>query len=250
MEKLESILGNLGLDDAMSAVFVCLAHKKKATLEELYEDTTLSRKAISMALDALEANGAVKRENGCFVIEDVQKALMALLPSRYEELKAEVYSYRPLPKAKECPMVEAVRDEASEVPSFTARNVDAALESVDIISRSLTWLDDESLNSARAAVQRGVKVRVITYKHPELEADARALTDAGVEVRSHEYSRDVRFMMIDGEFIAFAIREPPRVTRPAYFGLMIRDRDVCRKMLQYIFDPAWSDSEIVEEYRI
>lgn len=250
MERLETILGNLGLDEAMTEVFAFLANKERATMEEMYEDTSLSRKAISMALDALEAEGAVKRDGPAFTIENVREALTALLPARYEELKAEIYSYKPETVSIECPIVEAIRDDASVVPSFTAKNIDAALANIDMISRSLTWLDDESLNAARAAVQRGVKVRVITYKHPELEADARALADAGVEVRSHEYSNDVRFMMVDGEFIAFAIKEPPQVTKPAYFGLLVRDRDVCKKIFEYIFEPAWADAEVVEEYRI
>jgi sugar-specific transcriptional regulator TrmB len=250
MERLETILGNLGLDRAMAEVFAYLANKKKATMEEMYEDTSLSRKAISLALEALESEGAVKRDGPAFTVEDVREALMALLPARFEELKAEVYSYRPAPMKKECPGVEAVRDDASVVPSFTAKNIDAALTSVDMISRSLAWLDDVSLNAARASIQRGVKVRVITFKHPGLEADARALADAGVEVRSHEYSNDVRFMMVDGEFIAFALKEPPGVEEPAYFGLLIRDRGVCKKVLDHIFEPAWGEAKVVEEYRI
>jgi DNA-binding transcriptional ArsR family regulator len=250
MERLETILGNLGLDEAMTEAFAYLADKKKATLEEIYEDTSLSRKAISMALEALEAEGAVRRDGPAFTVEDVREALMALLPARCEELKAEIYSYGPAPVKRECPGVEAIRDDASVVPSFTAKNIDAALTGVDMISRSLTWLDDGSLNAARAAVQRGVKVRVITFKHAELGAEARALADAGVEVRSHEYSNDVRFMMVDGEFIAFAIEEPPQVTKPAYFGLLIRDRGVCKKVLDHIFEPAWRNANVVEEFRI
>jgi len=250
MERLETILGNMGLDGAMAEVFAYLADIKKATMEEMYEDTSLSRKAISLALAALEAEGAVKRDGPAFTVGDVREALMALLPARCEELKAEIYSYRPAPVKKECPGVEAIRDDASVVPSFAAKNIDAALTSVDVISRSLTWLDDGSLNAARAAVQRGVKIRVITFKHAELGSDARALADAGVDVRSHEYSDDVRFMMVDGEFIAFALKEPPRVTKSAYFGLLIRDRDVCKKVLDHIFEPAWGQAEVVEEYRI
>lgn len=57
-------------------------------------------------------------------------------------------------------------------------------------------------------------------------------------------------MIVDGEFISFAIKEPPKVTQPAYFGLLIRDKTVCRNMLEYIFDPAWEDAEVVEESRI
>jgi DNA-binding MarR family transcriptional regulator len=250
MERLETILGDLGMDGAMTEAFAYLAEKKKATMEEIYEDTSLSRKAVSMSLEALEAAGAVKREGPAFTIGDAREALMALLPARCEELKAEIYSYRPAPVKEECPGVEAVRDDASAVPSFTARHIDAALSGVDMISRSLAWLDDSSLNAARAAVQRGVRVRVITLEHAGLESEARALADAGVELRSHEYSNDVRFMIVDGEFVAFAITEPPHVTEPACFGLLIRDRGVCEKVLEHIFEPAWSNANVVEEYRI
>ena len=250
MERLGTILDDLGLDGAMAEVFAYLAEKKKATMEEMFEETPLSRKAISRALAALEAEGAVKRDGPAFIIDNVREALMALFPARCEELRAEIYSYRPAPAKKEGPGVEAVRDARSAVPSFTAKNIDAALASVDIISRSLAWLNDESLNAARAAEQRGVKVRVITFKHAELEADARALSEAGVDVRGHVYADDVRFMMVDGQFIAFAIKEPPGVTEPAYFGLLIKDKGVCRMVLEHIFEPAWSDAEVVEEYRI
>ncbi|HTY89714.1 MAG TPA: hypothetical protein VMC84_00905 [Methanocella sp.] len=249
MERLEKILRDLGLDGALVEVFAYLAVKRKATLDEIYEDTALSRRAISLALGELEGAGAVKREGEAFTIDDVRKSLQAMFPARLEELKAEIYSYQPAPRKQECPMVEAVLDDASAVPAFTAKHIDAALKSVDMISRSLTWLDDQSLNATRAAVQRGILVRIITYKHPELLSDTRALTDAGAEVRSHEYSKDVRFMIVDGEFISFAIREPPKVTQPAYFGLLIRDKGVCRSMLEYIFEPAWEDAEVVEEYQ-
>ena len=249
MERLEKILTDLGLGGALVEVFVYLDGKKKATLDEIYDGTALSRKAISLALSELEGSGAVKRDGPAFTVDDTRKALQALLPARYEELKAEIYSYRPVVEKEECSPVETIRDEASAVPAFTGNRIDAALNSVDIISRSLSWMDDYSLGAARAAVQRGVRVRVITYKHPELLSDARALTDAGVEVRSHEYSKDVRFMIVDGELISFAIREPPKVTQPEYFGLLIRDKIVCRNMLEYIFDPAWEDAEVVEEYR-
>jgi DNA-binding transcriptional ArsR family regulator len=250
MERLETILDGLGLDNAMVAVFTCLADKTKATMEEIFEQTALSRNAISTALKALEAAGAVKREGECFGIEDVQSSLMAMLPSRFEELKAKIYAYRPSGVAKECPMVEVRRDDASAVPSFTAKNIDAALQSIDIISRSLTWLDDRSLNAARAAVQRGVKIRVITAMHPGLKSDVRALADAGIKVRCHEYSGGTRFIMADAEVVAFSIGEPSKVTGPKYFGLIVRDRDVCEKILEYIFEPAWKSAEVVEEYRI
>ena len=250
MERLEKILRDLGLDGALVDVFVCLAERKKATLDEIYDETSLSRKAISLALGELEGLGAVKRDGPAFTVDDTRKALQTLLPARYEELKAEIYSYRPAVVEEGPAPVETIRDEAAAVPAFTGNRIDAALKSVDIISRSLTWLDDYSLGAARAAVQRGVKVRVITYKHPELLSDARALTDAGVEVRSHEYSKDVRFMIVDGEAVYISIKEPPRVTQPEYFGLTIRDRTVGKNMLEYIFEPAWKDAEVVEEYRI
>jgi len=250
MERLENILANLGMDNDMTMVFVYLSDRKKATIEEIYEHTTLSRGAVSMALSELEAEGAVKREGEYFAIEDVQKALLALLPPRFEELKAQIYSYAPSRPVGTCDVVKAIRVEPESMPSFAARNIDAALNSVDMISRSLAWLDDESLNAARAAVQRGVIIRVIASRYPELGSDTRALEDAGVEVRSHEYARDIGFMMVDGESVVFAIREPPKITRPAYFGLLIRDREACKKMLQYIFNPAWEDAEVAEEIRI
>lgn len=246
MKRLEKILRDLGLDGALAEVFVHLAEKGKSTADDIYDETTLSRRSISMALGELEAAGAVRRDGPAFAVEDPRKALQALFPARLEELKAEIYAYRPAPGPEKCPAVEAVRDDAAVVPAFTARHVDGARRSVDMISRSLTWMDAGSLDATRAAVRRGVTVRVITHRHPEILADVRALLDAGAEVRSHEYAKDVRFMIVDGSFVSFAIREPPRVTQPAYFGLMIPDAGVCRSMLEHIFDPAWEDAEIVE----
>jgi len=215
------------------------------------DDISLQTAILPRVKAALEAEGAVKRDGPAFTVEDVREALMALLPSRCEELKAEIYSYRPPPPVKiACPGVEAIRDDVSAVPSFAARNIDAALASVDIISRSLTWLNEDSLNAARAAVQRGVRVRVITFGHAEMISDARALADAGVQVRCHEYSDDARFMIVDGEFAAFALKEPPQVTKPAYFGLMIRDPGVCKMVLDRLFEPAWRDARVVEDYRL
>jgi DNA-binding MarR family transcriptional regulator len=244
MERLESILANLGMDDAMTRVFTYLASQKKGTIEDIFSHTTLSRGSVSMALDELVAGGSVEREGEYFTVEDVQKALLTLLPSRFEELKAEIYSYSPPRPREACAVVEAFRDELDSVPSFVARNMDAALNNIHVISRSMSWLDDESLNSAMAAVQRGVIIRVISSKYPELESDTRALVDAGVDVRVHGYAEEVEFIMVDRELIAFAITEPPKVTRPAYLGLLIRNAEVCEKILQHIFDPAWEDAEI------
>ena len=244
MERLEAILANLGMDDAMARAFTYLASQRKATIEDIYSHTTLSRGEVSLALDELVAGGAVEREGECFTVEDVQEALLALLPSRFEELKAEIYSYSPPRPGEVCAIVEAVRDEPDAVPSFVARNMDAALTTVDMISESMSWLDDESLNSARAAVQRGVIVRVIASKYPELESDARALVDAGVDVRVHGYAEEVEFMMVDRDFIALAITEPPKVTLPANFSLLIRNAEVCGKIIQYIFEPAWEEAEV------
>jgi len=57
-------------------------------------------------------------------------------------------------------------------------------------------------------------------------------------------------MIIDGELISFAIEEPPGAARPAYLGLIIHDKAVCRNMLEHIFEPAWEDAEVAEKYRI
>lgn len=242
MERLKTILNNLGLDDVRAAVFIYLAGKRRATLEEIYEDTALSRKAVSMALEALEAEGAVKKDGMAFTVENVREALMAMLPARYEEVKAEIYSYRPAVVKKETPGVEAFWEEEAALPPLAAKEIDAALQDIVIVSRSLAWLDEESLNAARAAVQRGVKVRVITKKHPELRADARALTDAGVEVRCHDYADSVDLMIVDGGFMVLSIRGPPGLALSAYFRLMIRDRGACERARQHIFEMAWKNA--------
>jgi sugar-specific transcriptional regulator TrmB len=250
MERLESILADLGMDESMARVFAYLADKKRSTMEDIYYHTTLSRGVISMALGELVSGGIVRREGEYFTVEDVQKALLAMLPSRFEELKAEIYSYAPPPKRESCAVVETTREEEEAMPSLLARNMDAALESVDVISRSLFWLDDGSLDSARAAIQRGVIVRVIAFKYPELAPDARALADAGVEVRMHEYAADTNFFIVDGKFVAFFIKEPPQVTRPACLRLMIRDKKACEEILRHVFNPTWENAEVVEEIRI
>ena len=242
MERLDNILKDLGLDDAMTVVFEFMADKRKATFEQIYDGTRLSRRAISLAVEALEAKGALKRDGPFYVVENLREALISMAPARFEEIKAEIHSYRHDKTAGEsCPAVQMVMADVTDMPSSSAREIASAVSQVDIISHMLEWLDDEALEAVENAVERGVRVRILTYEHPDIASDIRALRDVGAEVRVDEYARHAQLMIIDGIAAAIDLPAPPRTSK--YPGLRIRDRDLGKHMVEDVFEPAWSDAE-------
>ncbi|MCD1294474.1 hypothetical protein CUJ83_05600 [Methanocella sp. CWC-04] len=248
MESLEKILEKMGLDDDSKEVFSYMAVRRRASLEDIFNNTNLSMAAISKAVYTLMGRGAIKREGQILLMDNIQSSLTNLLSANIEDINSSIASYRQSAVTicdTKNTSIEVVHDDVSAVPSFTAGRIASASNSVEIVTRSLTWLDGETLRAIQEASNRGVLIRVITYHQPELEEGIKALKDAGVKVRSHEYSRDVRFIVADGEFVAFAIREPPRTTSSSYFGLWINSRDACSKVLEHIFEPAWQEAENV-----
>ena len=242
MERLDNILKDLGLDDAMTVVFEFMADKRKATFEQIYDGTRLSRRAISLAVEALEAKGALKRDGPFYVVENLREALISMAPARFEEIKAEIHSYRHEQSTGEsCPAVEMVMADVTDMPSSGAREIASAVSQVDIISHMLEWLDDESLEAVERAVERGIRVRILTYEHPDIASDVRALRDVGAEVRVDEYARHAQLMIIDGIAMALDLPAPPRKSK--YPELRIRDRALSKRMLEDVFEAAWSDAE-------
>ena len=242
MERLDNILKDLGLDDAMTVVFEFMADKRKATFEQIYDGTRLSRKAISLAVEALEAKGAVKREGPFYVVENLHEALISMAPARFEEIKAEIHSYRPVKNTGEsCPAVKMVMADVTDMPSSSIRVIASAVSQVDIISHMLEWLDDESLEAVDRAIKRGVRVRILTCEHPDIASDIRALREVGAEVRVNEYALHAQLMIIDATTVALDLPAPPRTGK--YPGLRVHDRDLGKRMLEDVFEPAWSDGE-------
>jgi phosphatidylserine/phosphatidylglycerophosphate/cardiolipin synthase-like enzyme len=242
MERLDNILKDLGLDDAMTVVFEFMADKRKATFEQIYDGTRLSRRAISLAVEALEAKGAVKRDGPFYVVEDLREALISMAPARFEEIKAEIHSYRHEPNVREsCPDVKMDMADVTDVPASRARDIASAISQVDIISRMLEWLDEEVLEAIASAIERGVRVRILTDEHPGIASDIRALRDVGAEVRVNEYARYAQLLIIDGTAMALDLHAPPRTSK--YPGLRLRDRELSKRMLEDVFEPAWSDAE-------
>jgi DNA-binding Lrp family transcriptional regulator len=242
MERLETILRDLGLDDAMTVVFEYLADKRRATFEQIYDETRLSRQAISLAVETLEAKGALKRDGPHYVIESIHKSLIAMAPARFEEITAEINSYRhPQKPAESCPVMEMVRADIADIPSIMGREIASAINHVDMISRTLAWLNEEILDIVEASIQRGVRVRILTYEHPDLASDARALRDAGAEVRAGEYAGHTQLAVVDGISMILDLPVPPRTDK--YLGVRVRDRETCKRMLEDVFEPAWDDAE-------
>ena len=242
MERLDHILKDLGLDDTMTVVFEFMADKRKATFEQIYDGTRLSRRAISLAVEALEAKGALKRDGPFYVVENLREALIAMAPSRFEEIKAEIHSYRHAQSTGEsCPDVKLAMADVTDTPSSRARDIASAVSHVDIISHMLEWLDDEVLDTIDNAVKRGIRVRILTDEHPDLASDIRALREAGAEVRVNEYAKYAQLLIIDGIATALDLHAPPRTSK--YPGLRVRDRELGKRMLEDVFEPAWSDAE-------
>ena len=243
MQRLDQILKDLGLDEGMAAVFEFIADKKRATLDQVYEGTRLSRKAILLAAEALEAKGALTREGPYLLIESLPRSLNTMAPARFEEIRAEIDSYQPENAQIEwCPIVEIAPASVADLRLFMAREITSAAESVDTISHMLEWLGDETLDALEAAIQRGVIVRILTYEHPGFEADARALREAGAEVRTGEYATKIQLIIIDGMSMALDLPAPPRGTR--YPSIRLRDLEACQR-LEEVFGLAWNDAEII-----
>lgn len=233
---------DLGLDDAMIDVYEYMADQRKADFGQIYDKTTLSRRGLSIALEALIAMGALKREGPYYVIDDLHRSLSAMAPARFEEIRAEIDSYRHTPRrVSSCPIVELASSDIAGVPSLIGREIESAINEIAVLSHTLAWLDDETMDVLNSAIQRGVRIRVLTYKHPDLASDARALRDVGVEVRCDEYARFAQFMIIDSEFVCYDVPVPPGGQK--YLGLRIRDADTCRRMLAEVFEPAWKDAK-------
>ena len=242
MERLDNILKDLGLDDAMTVVFEFMADKRKATFEQIYDGTRLSRRAISLAVEALEAKGALKRDGPFYVVENLREALITMAPARFEEIKAEIHSYRHDKTTREsCPVVQMVMADVTDMPSFSIREIASAVSQVDIISRMLEWLDDESLEAVERAVERGIRMRIITCEHPDIASDIRALRDVGAEVRVNEYARHAQLMIVDATTVALDLPAPPRTVK--YPGLRVHDRDIGKHMLEDVFESVWDDAE-------
>ena len=242
MERLDNILKDLGLDDAMTVVFEFMADKRKATFEQIYDGTRLSRRAISLAVEALEAKGAVKRDGPFYVVEDIHEALITMAPARFEEIKAEIHSYRPEQTTWEsCPAVQMDMADVTDMPSYSAREIASAVTQVDIISHMVEWLNDEALEAVENAVERGVRVRILTYEHPDIASDVRALRDVGAEVRVNEYAKYIQLTIIDGVAMELDLPAPPRASK--YPKLCIRDQALSKRMLEDVFEPAWGDAE-------
>ena len=193
-------------------------------------------------MEALEAKGALKRDGPFYVIENLREALISMAPARFEEIKAEIQSYRHAQSAGEgCPAVKMVMANVTDMPSSGAREIASAVNQLDVISHMLEWLDDEALEAVECAVQRGVRVRILTYEHPDIASDVRALRDVGAEVRVDEYARYAQLMIVDGIATALDLPAPPRTCK--YPGIRVRDRELSKRMLEDVFEPAWSDAE-------
>lgn len=129
------------------------------------------------------------------------------------------------------------------LPKMTRDFLKRASEEVDIITRSFTWVDDETLDAMYALVNKGVKIRIVGKYGDESKDAIQQLLKLGAIVKLHEFAGEARFMIIDENEVVFAIREPLTPTERHYVGIMIKDESTAKMVKQYIFDSIYKEAE-------
>lgn len=129
------------------------------------------------------------------------------------------------------------------LPRMTRDFMKRASEEVDIITRSFTWADDETLDVMYALINKGVTIKVVGKYGDESKETIQQLLKLGAIVKLHEFAGEARFMIIDEKEVVFAIREPLTPTERHYVGILIKDESTTRVVKQYIFDAIFKEAE-------
>ena len=129
------------------------------------------------------------------------------------------------------------------LPRMTRDFMKRASEEIDIITRSFTWVDDETLEAMYALVNKGVRIRIVGKYGDESKEVIEQLLRLGAIVKLHEFAGEARFMIIDEKEVVFAIREPLTPTERHYVGILIKDESTARVVKQYIFDAIFKEAE-------
>ncbi|MGD2247799.1 MAG: TrmB family transcriptional regulator sugar-binding domain-containing protein [Candidatus Methanofastidiosia archaeon] len=135
------------------------------------------------------------------------------------------------------------RKSFKQLPKMTRDFMKRASKEIDIITRSFTWADDETLEAMYVLINKGVIIKIVG-KHGEESKDIiKQLLKLGAVVKLHEFAGENRFMIIDEKEVVFAIREPLTPTERHYVGILINDESTTRIVKQYIFDAIFKEAE-------
>lgn len=129
------------------------------------------------------------------------------------------------------------------LPRLTRDFMKRASEEIDIITRSFTWADDETLEAMYALINKGVKIKVVGKYGDESKEVIGQLLRLGAIVKLHEFAGEARFMIMDEKEVVFAIREPLTPTERHYVGIFIKDESTAKVVKQYIFDLIFKEAE-------
>jgi uncharacterized protein YtpQ (UPF0354 family) len=129
------------------------------------------------------------------------------------------------------------------LPRMTRDFMKRTSEEIDIITRSFTWADDETLDSMYALINKGVTIKIVGKYGDESREVIQQLLTLGATVKLHEFAGEARFMIIDEKEVVFAIREPLTPTEVHYVGILIKDESTAKTVKQYIFDAIFKEAE-------
>jgi hypothetical protein len=135
------------------------------------------------------------------------------------------------------------RKSFKQLPRMTRDFMRRASKEIDIITRSFTWADDETLEAMYASINKGIKIKIVGKYGDESKDIINQLLKLGATVRLHEFAGEARFMIIDQKEVVFAIREPLTPTERHYVGILINDESTTRMVKQYIFDAIFKEAE-------
>lgn len=135
------------------------------------------------------------------------------------------------------------RKSFKSLPRMTRDFMKRASEEIDIITRSFTWADDETLEVMYALINKGVRIKIVGKYGDESKDIIKQLSRLGAVVKLHEFAGEARFMIIDEKEVVFAIREPLTPTERHYVGILIKDESTARTVKQYIFDAIFKEAE-------
>jgi hypothetical protein len=129
------------------------------------------------------------------------------------------------------------------LPRMTRDFMKRAAEEINIITRSFTWVDEETLEAMYALINKGVRIKIVGKYGDESKEQIKKLIKLGAILKLHEFAGEARFMIIDEKEVVFAIREPLTPTERHYVGIMIKDESTAKTVKQYIFDGIFKEAE-------
>lgn len=139
--------------------------------------------------------------------------------------------------------VTTLRCDFRQLPAVTLDLLVKARHEILVVTRSFTWVGEEVVKALLESKKKAVEIRIIGRFGEESKPAIRRLLDAGIAVRLHEFAGENRFMIIDGEELHFAIREPLKPKLRYYVGIRIHDAASATSMKTHVFEEIWKEAE-------